>query len=300
MSIKETINTVTHWIAGLFLLFFAFLGVTAGAYLAALLSLLGAAICLPPIRGMVEARLAVELPPRWISKLAGGLFILSLALLAHTVLQQMDEEARAVKDAADAARQEQSRLESDHYRKNKERLLASLREKLQSGSYVEAEQLIKNYQRFDSSEELQKLAKVAEVGRIKLSIQHTEPIHVEQLAKLYSRLATLVPEHPTAAKEAERLAGIVATERRKQERTRKLKAQFSAWDGSHPGIVQSVKASMHNPKSFEHVETRYAETPEGMKVQMRFRGTNGFGGVITSSVIAVVDENGNVLRVDTQ
>lgn len=83
-----------------------------------------------------------------------------------------------------------------------------------------------------------------------------------------------------------------------------LFSQFSGFNGSHAALVTKVKNTMHNPDSFEHVDTIYYWTDETKKsagdkitVRMTYRGTNAFGGVVTETVMAQVDTHGNVLEV---
>jgi hypothetical protein len=79
----------------------------------------------------------------------------------------------------------------------------------------------------------------------------------------------------------------------------KIKEQFSFWDGSHNNLVAFVKERMHNPKSFEHVETTFADggIDYGVIVTMRYRGTNTFGAIVTNSITARVDINGNIIEI---
>ena len=65
---------------------------------------------------------------------------------------------------------------------------------------------------------------------------------------------------------------------------------LSAWDGSLRGLVDSVKKSLRNPDSFQHVETKI--TPVDDKgyhmLLMEYRAQNGFGGMIVGKVAARV------------
>lgn len=85
----------------------------------------------------------------------------------------------------------------------------------------------------------------------------------------------------------------------KQEKIKEtFQLQFSAWDGSHIKLVRTVKDSMNDPKSFEHVETRYyfdKKNNEIIHVIMKFRGTNAFGALILNTIKAKIDIDGNVL-----
>lgn len=67
-------------------------------------------------------------------------------------------------------------------------------------------------------------------------------------------------------------------------------AFFSGWNGENKELVTAVKSGMHDPKSFEHVETRYKDNGDSFGMLMTFRGTNGFGAVVTQQVTADIDK----------
>lgn len=66
---------------------------------------------------------------------------------------------------------------------------------------------------------------------------------------------------------------------------------LSAWDGSNRELVKLVKSAMNDPKSFEHVETRFIDRGNGLSLFMTYRGKNAFGGVVTNKVSAELDKN---------
>jgi hypothetical protein len=80
-------------------------------------------------------------------------------------------------------------------------------------------------------------------------------------------------------------------------RTKQLEAQFHSWDGSHINLERFVKKTMHNPRSYEHVETRYSDKGDHLVVVTKFRGTNAFGGVVMDSMGAKVDMQGNIIEI---
>lgn len=85
-----------------------------------------------------------------------------------------------------------------------------------------------------------------------------------------------------------------------------LKEQFSDWDGSHRSSVEAIKRAMHDGSSYKHVETRYNiirvdDSKIHLIVMTRFRGTNLFGGVVTSLARTTVDaETGHVLNIEIE
>jgi len=58
---------------------------------------------------------------------------------------------------------------------------------------------------------------------------------------------------------------------------------LSDWDGSHSGLVRSVKATLRNPSSFDHVSTKIGPVNANGEhfISMTYRAENGFGGVNT-------------------
>ena len=73
----------------------------------------------------------------------------------------------------------------------------------------------------------------------------------------------------------------------------KVKDQFDPWDGSHVNLTNMVKKSMHDPDSYEHVQTKYRLVLTGdhpyIFLTSEFRGKNAFGAVIKQTVSAKAD-----------
>jgi len=72
---------------------------------------------------------------------------------------------------------------------------------------------------------------------------------------------------------------------------------FSSLDGSCKALVNYIKENMNNPKSFEHVSTTYATTRDYAVVTMTYRGTNGFGAIVTEQIKAKVSYDCEVLEI---
>ncbi len=70
----------------------------------------------------------------------------------------------------------------------------------------------------------------------------------------------------------------------------KTKLLFSPWSGSNDQLVQLVKSNLHNPNSFEHIETRYEKhSSTEISVAMKFRAENGFGATRTTYAYFIQD-----------
>lgn len=88
----------------------------------------------------------------------------------------------------------------------------------------------------------------------------------------------------------------------KAENTKKTFEQkrLSSWDGSNKKLEQYIKSRMNDPKSYEHIETRYnIETDKGIaNMVTQFRGKNALGGVVVNSCYARQDiESGELLEI---
>jgi len=75
-------------------------------------------------------------------------------------------------------------------------------------------------------------------------------------------------------------------------------AQFSSWDGTHRNLVKYVKEHMNDPKSFEHVETKYVDKGELLIIQMQFRGKNKFNATVLNTIYAEADMEGTILKTE--
>ncbi len=82
-----------------------------------------------------------------------------------------------------------------------------------------------------------------------------------------------------------------------EARVKRVKAQFSPWDGSHRTLESAIQKSMNDPDSYEHVETTYRDLGDSLIVSTTFRGKNGFGGVVKNTVVAQVDLDGNIMEI---
>lgn len=89
-------------------------------------------------------------------------------------------------------------------------------------------------------------------------------------------------------------------EQEKAARKQKVDSQFSGWDGSHIKLTQALKASMNDPKSYEHVETVYWDMGDHLIVQTKYRGNNAFGGKVFGMIKAKVSMVGEIIEVIDQ
>lgn len=131
--------------------------------------------------------------------------------------------------------------------------------------------------------------------------------HIQKMASYATRVDEIRIEVDEYRKEKEKIEEI--TRQRKElerkankskkdqaERRKLVESQFG-WDGSHFQLVQLVKKTMHDPSSFEHVETGFRDDITSIFIEMKYRGKNGFGALRTETQKARIDMEGNVLEV---
>lgn len=101
---------------------------------------------------------------------------------------------------------------------------------------------------------------------------------------------------------------LSAEEQAKQAREDTISEAFSVWDGSHLDLTRTVKDSMNDPNSYEHIETTYIDNGQTLfnnsdylLVIMEFSGMNAFGGRVRNIVRAKTSiETGKVIEILSQ
>ena len=78
-----------------------------------------------------------------------------------------------------------------------------------------------------------------------------------------------------------------------------VESQFSSWDGSNIYLEKAIKSEMKDPGSYEHVSTKYFDLGDKIKVVEEYRGANAFGAKVKSTVIALINLEGNILEMET-
>lgn len=148
----------------------------------------------------------------------------------------------------------------------------------------------------------------------KASLSHPEFLAMEGEAKI-RKLMELDPKNEEFAAQIReiRIRDDAAREERKakeraaaelveraENRKKQISGGFSAWDGSHTALKKLIKGGMNDPKSFEHVETRYSDKGSHLIVMTTFRGKNAFGGVVKNWVKVKASLAGDIIEVIEQ
>lgn len=82
-----------------------------------------------------------------------------------------------------------------------------------------------------------------------------------------------------------------------EQREKDIKRQFSPLDGSHRNLERLVKNALHDPDSYDHVETRYSDKGDHLMVSLKYRAVNGFGATRLHRAVAKVGLDGSIIQV---
>lgn len=312
MDLKSMALTALGWIAGAFFLALTTSTVLAGGGASVvLIGLLLIALVLPPARKLLHDRtgLSVRGAPLVVAIVALISFQVSLAGSGASERAEREEEA---KRKASIERVAKVRAETlAYFEQNKAAVLLDVQNKVQAGQLTEATSTVSKYAAVSKDPDLARLKRVIEAEDARAQLKAgEEAIPLEKRAALYKTLAEYEPsnaQYAAKAKEtATKLEKVLAAEReakaaaeRIAQRKKSIESQFSGWDGAHRNVERQIKRTMKNPDSYEHVETRYRDMGNKLIVTTTIRGTNSFNAVVPNTFIAEVDDNGNVLTLNT-
>ena len=113
-----------------------------------------------------------------------------------------------------------------------------------------------------------------------------------------------IPEVASLAQQAKDKSTKIQQAKEETERIQRERANLETFkseiseDGSHPAVVATLKETMHNPDSFQHVSSDYETVePEGkryLKIVMTFRGRNTFNALVLQTCYFLIDEDNQV------
>jgi len=80
------------------------------------------------------------------------------------------------------------------------------------------------------------------------------------------------------------------------EQTIRIKKLQDEWNGGFTVINKAIKSQMHDPGSFEHVNTQYKVKEGKIITYTEYRGKNAYGAKVLGNVAAEIDMDGNILE----
>lgn len=273
-----------------------------------------AALLLPPVR-----KWAYEKSERTVEPRQRGYAMLALFLAFGVIASAEESHRQDMAERKEAAEQAQRMAEArekrrSHFESNRDSVLADIQAKIDAGEFRAAVAEAKKYLmtqdkqllalRDEAQAAIDERQKQEKTENILARLKKIPAENYEANKNLYGQLAQMHPDNETYKSKRDYYAKKFrqAEQERKAAaaRQKRIEAQFSGWDGSHRTLERLIKANMHNPDSYEHVETVYGDRGDHLMVKTTYRGTNGFGAIVTNSITAKVDLDGNVLEIVSQ
>ena len=314
------VYVATGWLFGLV---FALMGLlqTLSYPLASVALLLAACFLLPPIRQFVFSKLRKELQG---GARAAIVFVLFLTFGGLVTVEEQWANKRAETKANQAKasrieREKQSR--QAHFNSTREQILSRLNTSFKNQDYKKVMKIAEIYLEIgdpevqsiydQSRQRLEVTQRERKIETLVAKLAYLPDSEVKENAGIYRQLAALKPDNDTYKEKYAHYNGILMEQRRvakakaqaeleKQEqqaaRKKLIAKQFSSWDGSHYNLTQYIKNNMNDPKSYDHVETRFGDMGSYVVVVTTFRGKNAFGGVVKQTYRAKVDLEGNIIE----
>jgi hypothetical protein len=317
------------WLAGSIALIVLGLASFTGSWKAALILLLAGAIVNPFVFEIITERVKVN--DRFQARI--GIVWVFLVISAVTFQSHQNQQLAEVKQIAEAETQRrvaeaaQRRAEENKQRlaqianefsANRDQILAQMDNAIASRNVDEAKKLVERYSNVADMAFIASVAKFKDLqsqidreNKISALLAQTKTLKVSDYAsavQIYSKLVELEPGNQTYVKTLARYEKIkldaeekvrkeVAAQQAREARKKEVEGQFSGWDGSHRTFERLIKQTMNDPDSYEHVETRFADKGDYIRVFTKFRGKNAFGGMVVDSATADFTITGDLIRV---
>ncbi|MFS4427432.1 hypothetical protein [Stutzerimonas stutzeri] len=317
------------WLAGSIALIVLGVASFTGSWKAALILLLAGTVVNPFVFGRIAEKVKLN------DKFHARVGVVWLLLVISTVTfqshhnQQLaeakkiaeEETQRRVAEAAlRRAEENKQRLVqiASEFSANREQILAQMDNAIAGRNLDEAKKLAERYSNVSDITFLGSVAKYKDLqsqvdreNKIQALLAQTKALKVSDYAsavQIYSKLVELDPGNQTYVKTLARYEKVkldaeetarkeVAAQQAREARKKEVESQFSSWDGSHRTFERLIKQTMNDPDSYEHVETRFADNGDYIRVFTKFRGKNAFGGMVVDSAIADFTVTGDLIRV---
>lgn len=276
-----------------------------------ILLMIAGLVIFPPFRRYLIVKTGVSLTAKMTTISVALLFIGASVLGGMESDRQSAIEAQEQKLALEKQREERREAVSKEFANNRSNIIAEIEELIDGADYRSAITLAEKYLSTGDHElrDLHQTAKVEfqavqNAKRTQIILEKLNGIpaeNYEKNLKLYRELVSMNPADEKYQSKVNFYTSQLETQRRREkvaaERKEKIRTQFSAWDGSHRNLERLIKRTMHNPDSYEHVETTYGDRGDHLIVRTVFRGTNAFGGVVRNAVKAKVSLDGQIISI---
>jgi len=290
------------WTCFAFILFAAARMLLETLWIGGLTTLLAAVIAAPPLRSKLQEMFKIKIPSVVIVVMSAGLLLQGIFLAGEAQQRQSDEVERTTEQAMKARIAEKLAVAESDFVSRKFEILADAQSKFESGDVGAAKSALIRYSRLQDPD-LVRLRKVVFGAALRKELE--TDIAEDRRAAVFAELAALDPSDKESAAMASEMNSKIQSRRARaasaQATLEAVKSQFSRLDGSHPAVERAIKGRMKNPGSYKHVETRLGDaSDETYTVITRYRGTNSFNATVTTTAVATLNTNGQVIWLENQ
>lgn len=274
-----------------------------------ILSLAGLAFVVPPVRRKIAT--AILRSPNSIEGLRLVALLLVIMLLQGAFIGGATRRVQPsiAAEATTNERTQKRAADLAHFISFRQDVMAEVAKQAKAAQHQAVVDLARRFDPKNQDAEMRAARNTAYAALARASLANEATMSLSQRASAYRDIALAEPSNKKLVAKAATLTAqdrrerdarerVAAALRAKSKRTAMLERQFSKWDGSHRSVEQLAKRCMKNPDSYEHVETRYIDLGEAMRVTTVFRGTNSFGAVVPSKFVATVADDGRVISIE--
>lgn len=224
----------------------------------------------------------------------------------------IQKQLAAKQEEVEAARKEAEAQSESNFIENKKEILNEMTTLMEAGSYDELSAKLGNYYSvIDEDLEVirNKFAaiqkEIADKER-EIEISRQEAALVKELKKipaseyllnkgLYLELTKLRPNNEKYLVKYNHYSELLE---KKELRDKKIARQFLPYSGAHIGVMSSIRQSMHDPDSLEHVSTSVTDNGKTLTIFTTIRGNNAFGAKVLERFKAKVSLDGRVISIN--
>ncbi|MFK5895068.1 MAG: zinc ribbon domain-containing protein [Pseudomonadota bacterium] len=218
-----------------------------------------------------------------------------------SIASESKEEKRIKQDRQNVAKITKIHKENAKYfETHSKEVLASIEKEMKASNFGNASAITGKYLLTKDS----KILSFHKEARTNTVLKRLKGIPEKDFGVNQALYAELVELNPNSSKYKNKLISYTkklnaknAKDKAVADRKTLIEKSFSSWDGSHRGLESTIKASMNDPGSYEHVETRYGDKGSYLFLQTTFRGKNKFGGVVKQTISAKASLEGKILQI---
>lgn len=282
-------------LVGLFFLYATFLSIPDGRWYGFPVQFLAATLCFWPVQNWINKKIRIFKIPGFV------FFVVALTgIIVGSLIGEEQKTSRDAKAATTAQTQRDRRVAElranaeNEFETRKDEILSEARQLADNGDHADAVKVLAKFSKIPDLD-LMRLRDRSSLVLLRDELGKTPAPVLQRKAVIYAEIARLDPSDAEAKAQAEVLEKetkhLIQEAEAQAKNGQIFKSSISRFDGSHRGVEQSIKLSMKNPGSYEHVSTRFGPVGPYMEVVTVFRGTNSFGATVTNVATATVAGN---------